>query len=248
MKTAIFTILFCLFPAVSYALMVKTQYSAHALSGGEGSVDMYKYSVDKENCDAGVSEPWDAHQELSSVGVEVVSIHKGMDNLPYTVEHWDCSEDPHHINIVTIHNTEQNIATAQSLGFQLCTELEEQGGKCHAVSFSALTEPADIIAEYEKREDSHVVSVYKNSGSKQCEPNSGMDVDSMEIELTDAQIVVYQRYKAVDGRIYPLVCGGSQGDINVYVVEKSALGKVHQLGFRECAYLRVIGGACQPLF
>ena len=95
--------------------------------------------------------------------------------------------------------------------------------------------------------DKFFVHIYKYSDTVFCIPDSGVDINSMEQELIEAKVVVYQRYKAVDGLPHSLICREETGDINVYVIEKTGLAKSTSMGYRECAWLNMKGGGCYPL-
>ncbi len=212
----------------------------HSVSGAtlEDSSDddlvlIYKYDSDKEDCDQPVIELWDAQKILEAQGLTVFSAGIGYDGLMYSIEDWGCDSDPTRIHLFSVRKKDGVLA--QEWGFEFCSDLEKKGGKCHPISYSDLN-PKNRGRVY--------VSIYKSAGEKVCEPNSGKSVNDMEQELAKDKIVVYQRYSAVDGLSYPLVCGGNTEYINVYVIEKQGLERSHALGFRECAWLSKQGGGC----
>jgi len=202
-------------------------------------IQVYKYDSDRKDCNKPVMEPWDMQAALEEHNVTVLSSGKGFDGLMYSVKDWGCRTYPPRINIFSIRESDtHSLSMAKELGFGLCEELEVRGGGCYQVSYSELTSG---------NKDQFVVSVYKYSNGKQCQPDSDIDIDFMEQELMDAKVVVYQRYRAVDGLFYLLKCGHETGNINVYVVEKSSLADVISMGYRECAWLEMRGGGCYHL-
>ncbi len=230
----IFAFLFCFahFPANAQSVSAQGK----DVSVDSDIIHIYKYDSDWENCDKPIMESWHAHEILEAEGVIVFAIGSGYDGLVYSIEEWGCGSDPTRIHIFSIER--KNLEIAQRLGFEYCSDLEDKGGKCHFISYS------DLNPENKSR--AHV-SIYKPSGQTLCQPDSGKSVNDMEEELTSARIVVYQRYSAVDGLSYPLVCGGGTEHINVYVIEKQRLEHSKVMGFRECAWLSMQGGGCFPV-
>lgn len=200
-------------------------------------IQIYKYDSDRENCSEPALEPWDMQKVLEEKNVKVLSSEKGYDGLFYSIKEWGCRSYPPRINIfsIPVHSYE----IIKKLGFHLCKELEDMGGNCYPVSYS------DLFLE---NKDKFAIHIYKYSGRELCVPDSGIEVNSMEQELIKAKVVVYQRYSAVDGLRHSLACGERTGAINVYVIEKAALAKSISMGYRECAYLKMIkGGGCHSL-
>ena len=179
------------------------------------------------------SEPWDIQKELNDEGISVLSSQRGYDGLEYLFD--KLAGKAGHINIVKV--PARFYDKLKKLKFALCKDLKDKGGDCHPVSYSGIVTPKD---------DSFSVRVYKSSEKKLCEPDSGININEMEQEFADPKIVVYQRYKAFDGRSYPFVCGGDTGEINVYLIERQRLSDSMLLGFRECAYLELTGTGCYP--
>ncbi len=200
----------------------------------QSEIQVYQYDSDRTDCSSSVIEPWDMQEVLSKKGIEVLSFSKGFDGLVYSVEDWSCKSHPPIINIFSISVIDYE--KAKKLGLRLCKELEEEGGYCHSVSYSELLHP--------ENKNKVVVHVYKYSEKVHCEPNSGIDINVMEQELTDSKIMVYQKYKAVDGLLHSISCGERTGDINVYVIEKIGLKDSALKGYRECAWLEAKGGDC----
>lgn len=198
-------------------------------------IKMYQYSADEADCDKPLREPWHVREDLSQQGVEVVHSERGVDGLMHSIGDWRCGKHISTINIVTV--SVENYEALKEMGFLLCEELREQGGYCHSLAYSEM-EP--------KSRSKYFVHVYKYSDKQQCVGSSGIDVHEMEKELVKNKIVVYQRYEATDGLDHSIVCGGETGMINVYVIEKSSLGKSLSKGFRECAWLEQQGGGCHP--
>jgi hypothetical protein len=72
-----------------------------------------------------------------------------------------------------------------------------------------------------KEDPNKKVFIYKSDGSKQCAQASAISVEQMAAELKD--IKIYSKEKRSDGRMHPMVCGGSTGKINVYEISESDL-------------------------
>ena len=201
--------------------MENLRESAHIL-------EMYRY-VDHTR----PSEPWNVQKELEDEGITVLTSQKGYDGLKYSFE--DLASKAGHINIVKV--PAHFYDKLKKLGFAVCGKEHstEKGVDCHQVSYSGIVSPKD---------DSFAVRVYKSSGKKLCELDSGVPIEEMEKEFTKPKIVVYRRYKAFDGKSYPFVCGGLTGEINVYLIERKRLSDSMLLGFRECAFLELTGTGC----
>jgi hypothetical protein len=73
--------------------------------------------------------------------------------------------------------------------------------------------------------------IYKYTGAEQCEPDSGVPLDVMQMELANAGIDVLCAQLGNDGNAYPTVCGGATGDINVYLIRRVNLPDAEDLGF-----------------
>ena len=200
------------------------------------TIYIFKYDSDREDCSKEVSEPWDMQKTLEEQDVTVLSSQKGYDGLVYSVEEWGCRNHSPQINIFSIFVGDYEAVKA--LGFHSCEELEEKGGGCHPFFYS------DFNPEMK---DKFFVHIYKYSGAVFCASDSGVDINTMERELIEAKIVVYQRYEAVDGLPHRLLCKEGTGQLNVYVIEKSGLAKSTAMGYRECAWLSTKGGGCYSL-
>ena len=200
----------------------------------QSRIQIYKYDANIEgwNCNNPV-ELWDIQKQLSAEGVKVFSSEKGYDGLMYSLEKWACEELPI-INIFWV--AAENYKTVKKLGFRLCEELQDNGGECYPVYYS------DRIRSDKNK---FYVHIYKNANQLQCQLVSEIDIKTMEQELINSKIVVYQKYQAVDGLVHPLSCENNH--INVYVIEKSGLAKSISMGYRECAWLEMQGGGCYPV-
>ena len=232
MKTAFF--LFFLF----YSLVSLVQ-TALATDNSKEWIKIYKYNTDLESCDPTTSDLHDAphtmQKILNSHEVLVRSSFRGHDGLMYPLNQLNCGRMP---TISIFEVPAESYDKVRSLGFRACQILEEKGGGCYPEFYSDRILPDKNQA---------VRRVYKHTGHKQCQEGSGVELPAMEQELIEVKIVVFQRYKGVDGLLYPLSCGYETGEINIYVIEKSALAQALSLGYRECAYLEEIGGVCHYL-
>ena len=62
------------------------------------------------------------------------------------------------------------------------------------------------------------VDVYRSDNARQCEKNSGITPETMRRDLGD--IHVYQMRKDyLRGMMFPTVCGGATGSVNVYTID-----------------------------
>lgn len=77
---------------------------------------------------------------------------------------------------------------------------------------------------------SNQVKVFKYDQSTQCNQD-GISLQEMQRELTNAGVTVHCAQKGHDGLLYPAVCGGAPGNINIYLIDRSDLGRAVRLGF-----------------
>lgn len=75
------------------------------------------------------------------------------------------------------------------------------------------------------------VLVFKYKGSVQCDSQSGVPLENMMSELTDANISVVCSFEANDGNVVSTVCGADTGTINVYEIPETNLIQAENLGF-----------------
>jgi hypothetical protein len=78
--------------------------------------------------------------------------------------------------------------------------------------------------------DSRKIKVFKSDNSKQCE-DAGIALADMKKELSSAGIDVICSQKGNTGMAQPAVCGGSTGNINVYLIHTNNLPDAEKLGF-----------------
>lgn len=74
--------------------------------------------------------------------------------------------------------------------------------------------------------------VFRYDGSRQCENSSGISLEEMAKQLESAGIKVFASRKGSDGRIYPAVCGGGTGRLNIYSIDAQQLAQAKELGFK----------------
>jgi hypothetical protein len=82
------------------------------------------------------------------------------------------------------------------------------------------------------------LKVFKSKGSIQCEPQTGIPPETMRSELEKAGITVKSFGCGVDGLMYPAVCGGANGAINIFEIPQSKALKAASLGFRNMSELQ----------
>ncbi len=199
-------------------------------------VEIFKHECRSVKCTESVLRVEEMQKELQNLGVTILSITRGFDgHKHYSEKDKACHRNLSRINIFRI--AQNDVQTALNADWSLCSKLESEGGKCSSSSY----------AEYRLADQpSGVISVYKSAGRLQCQIDSGVDVDTMEQELIDKKIVVYDKYQATDGMLHPLKCGARSADINVYMIEKTGLSQVTSMGYEECIALEAQGGACYP--
>ena len=95
-------------------------------------------------------EPWDVQVELNAKGVTVLSSYIGYDGLRYALEDREDVNSPT-INVVSV--PVEFYEQVKELGFRLCKELQEEGGECHALSYTELMTGKSLF----------VTSVYKTA-------------------------------------------------------------------------------------
>ena len=190
----------------------------------------------------------DSRSLLKQQGIEVISIETGYDGLIYSLKN---GEDKHLIEqpnkkhyfqrgrILIVKIKKSDWEAAQKHNFQLCSDLDLQGGHCYPSSYASL---------FPETRDKAYVAVFKSSGQEQCaSSDSPSSLDETAQELTEKNIFIYKQYKGTSGEIYTLQCGHETNHINVYVIEKSKLGIASLLGFQECTWLKTKGQDCHPL-
>lgn len=94
---------------------------------------------------------------------------------------------------------------------------------------TAFARPA-ITADLGDPAASNQVKVFKYDQSTQCNQD-GVSLYEMQQELTNAGVTVHCAQKGHDGLLYPAVCGGATGTINVYLIDRRDFGQAVRLGF-----------------
>lgn len=84
------------------------------------------------------------------------------------------------------------------------------------------------VAKMLAEEQAKRIEIYKSDGSRQC-AGAGIEPQTMAIELDG--ITIYDSRKDQLDRMYPSVCGGKTGSVNVFVIDKVDLDKAKTLGF-----------------
>lgn len=75
-----------------------------------------------------------------------------------------------------------------------------------------------------------VVDVYRTDQSRQCENNSGISLNAMQQKL--GSIRVYSARKDnLQGVMFPAVCGGETGQVNVYTIDADNVQLAKLRGF-----------------
>ncbi len=82
-----------------------------------------------------------------------------------------------------------------------------------------------------------VVMVFKSRGSVQC-GDRGTAPELMRGELERAGVRVRSASCGSDGRMYPAVCGGATGEINLFEIDAADAERARALGFAPISELR----------
>lgn len=94
---------------------------------------------------------------------------------------------------------------------------------------TALLLSACAAAPAPSADKTDTVDIFKPDGSRQCEAGS-ISLDTMQSQL--AGIKVYAARKDfLSNRLFPAVCGGGTGGINVYRIGKTDLPRAQERGF-----------------
>ena len=78
--------------------------------------------------------------------------------------------------------------------------------------------------------DGHTIQVYKPDGASQCE-GAGISVQEMQKELSGIRVYGAEK-SALQGVMFPAVCGGGTGSINVYTITEADVKKAQARGFQ----------------
>lgn len=76
------------------------------------------------------------------------------------------------------------------------------------------------------------LTIYKDSGMKQCEAKSGVSIEVFKSRLTKAGVQVLEARTQSDGQMRIQKCGAGAGQIHVFVIEKKFLKKAEKQGFK----------------
>ncbi|MDO4248585.1 MAG: hypothetical protein Q4C79_06440 [Neisseria sp.] len=80
-----------------------------------------------------------------------------------------------------------------------------------------------------QREDARI-RVYKPDGSRQCEEGSGIGAQAMKQELHGIRVYAAEK-QMLYGVMFPTVCGGQTGNINVYTIAAKDQAEAQKRGF-----------------
>ena len=100
---------------------------------------------------------------------------------------------------------------------------------------------APSAAQTDGTQQSGRIDIFKPDGSRQCEPDSGIPIDAMQRELTEAGVDVHAASTAADGMLRPQVCGAPTGQIHVFTIDAAAAQAAADLGFLPAAALTMPG-------
>ena len=77
--------------------------------------------------------------------------------------------------------------------------------------------------------DGQTIQVYKLDGARQCE-GAGISVQEMQKELSGIRVYGAEK-SALQDVMFPAVCGGGTGSINVYTIAKADVKQAQARGF-----------------
>ena len=77
--------------------------------------------------------------------------------------------------------------------------------------------------------DGQTTQVYKLDGARQCE-GAGISVQEMQKELSGIRVYGAEK-SALQDVMFPAVCGGGTGSINVYTIAKADVKQAQARGF-----------------
>ncbi len=100
--------------------------------------------------------------------------------------------------------------------------MKKQLMRCAAVLWLAACAPVPAAV-------SGHIEVYRSDGARQCE-GEGLDVAAMQPLLGDIRVYA-ARKDALADRMFPAVCGGATGSINVYTIDAADEAKARMRGF-----------------
>ncbi len=141
-------------------------------------------------------------EELRAAGIRFTCAHHGNDGMAYPTV---CGGATGDINVFRIYRSD--LPLARRLGYA----------------------PVSTLPQYQDR-PCPAPKVFKYDGSTQCN-NDGIPLKKMAQELIDGGVDVICAQKASDGMMYPAVCGGASGVINVYLIHPENLPDAEALGF-----------------
>jgi hypothetical protein len=81
------------------------------------------------------------------------------------------------------------------------------------------------------------VKVFKSRGSAQCEPKSGTSPEIMRGDLEKAGVTVISIACGNDGKMYPAMCGATDGAINIFVIPQRKAAQAATLQFAKLSSL-----------
>jgi hypothetical protein len=172
-------------------------------------VKVFNYDESTQCNDDGIPLE-EMQRQLTDAGIAVHCAQKGNDGNAYPAVCGGASGD---INIYLIDR--RDVRLAKRLGFRPVSELENYQDKpCRPQS----------------------PKVFKYDGSTQCNED-GIPLEKMKRKLMAAGNDVKCSQKAHDGLLYPAVCDGATGNINVYLIHPHNIPDAEKLGFRSVSEL-----------
>ncbi|WP_373824023.1 hypothetical protein [Neisseria dentiae] len=73
------------------------------------------------------------------------------------------------------------------------------------------------------------IRIYKSDGSRQCE-GGGTSLEAMKSQLQGIRVYTAEK-QVLHGMMFPAVCGGQTGSINVYTIAEQDLPEAEKRGF-----------------
>ena len=86
-----------------------------------------------------------------------------------------------------------------------------------------------FLAACASAQNTQTIQIYKLDGARQCE-GEGISVAAMQAELAGIGVHAAEKSHLPDV-MFPAVCGGGTGSINVYNIDAQQRGQAEQRGF-----------------
>ncbi|MBK9294014.1 MAG: hypothetical protein IPM57_06145 [Oligoflexia bacterium] len=122
----------------------------------------------------------------------------------------------------------------------LATSLGCSHGKCNNLPQRPTSEEhskniqntqAEVTQGAQVPREETFITIFKDSGEKQCQPKSQIPISKMKTQLESAKIPVLEYKTQNDGQMHIQVCGSTTGELHTFLIEKKYLPKAKKLGY-----------------